>query len=82
MELKDTIKFMESEDYKERFLAEYYQLEIRYDKLSKMIDKLDKNELNFNPTCPRELYLSQLEAMADYLMILESRAKIEKIELI
>lgn len=82
MELKDTIKFMESEDYKERFLAEYYQLEIRYDKLSKMIDKLDRNELNFNPTCSKELYLTQLEAMADYLMALESRAKIEKIELI
>ena len=28
MELKDTIKLMDSEDYKERFKAEYYQTKI------------------------------------------------------
>ena len=31
MVLKDTIDLMTSEDYKERFLAEYQQLKIRYD---------------------------------------------------
>ena len=29
MNLKDTIEMMTSTDYKERFRAEYYQLEIR-----------------------------------------------------
>ena len=29
-ELKDTIQNMVSEDYKERFKAEYYQTKIRY----------------------------------------------------
>lgn len=32
MELKDTIKLMTSEDYKERFAAEYLQTKIRYEK--------------------------------------------------
>lgn len=33
MELKDTISLMTSADYKERFIAEYLQLKIRYNKL-------------------------------------------------
>lgn len=39
MELKDTIDLMLSEDYKDRFKAEYYQTKIRYDKLHKMLVK-------------------------------------------
>ena len=31
MQLKDTIEMMTSEDFKERFKAEYYQLLIRLD---------------------------------------------------
>ena len=31
MELRDTIKFMNSEDYRERFVAEYWQTKIRYE---------------------------------------------------
>ena len=37
MELKDTIELMNSNDYKERFKAEYLQAKIRYDKLEKML---------------------------------------------
>ena len=33
MELRDTVDMMNSEDYKERFKAEYYQTVIRYGKL-------------------------------------------------
>ncbi len=54
MNLKDTIEMMQSEDYKERFKAEYYQLEIRTEKLKAMLDKWDAGELSFKPTCPRE----------------------------
>ena len=32
MELKDTIKLMESDDYKDRLKAEYYQVKIRREK--------------------------------------------------
>lgn len=81
MELKDTIEMMQSEDYKERFKAEYYQLEIRLDKLTSMLEKWDKGELNFTPTCPRELYNQQVSGMVDYLNALRTRAGIEGIQL-
>lgn len=81
MVLKDTIDLMTSEDYKERFLAEYQQLKIRYEGLCNMIDKWDKNELTFTPTCPRSTYNLQLSAMEDYLTVLKERAVMEGIEL-
>jgi hypothetical protein len=79
MELKDTIKLMTSEDYKERFLAEYWQVKIRYDKLKNMVDNWDN--LNFKPTCEKFIYKLQLNAMSQYLNILENRAIWEKVDL-
>ena len=35
--LSDTIDLMCSNDYKDRFKAEYYQTKIRYDKLHKVL---------------------------------------------
>ena len=81
MELRDTIKMMNSEDYKERFKAEYFQTVIRYQKLESMLQKWDNGELNFNPTCPRSTYNMQIKAMADYIAVLEARAVMEGIEL-
>ena len=81
MELKDTIKMMESADYKERFKAEYYQLAVRYRKLSEMLEKWDSEKLEFSPTCPRSTYNIQVKAMTDYLAILEARAVMEEIDL-
>ena len=81
MELKDTVAGMQSADYKERFVAEYEQLAIRFGKLSVMCQKWDAGELNFTPTCPRELYTKQLEHMQGYLDILAERADIEGVEL-
>lgn len=80
-ELKQTVELMNSSDYKERFKAEYYQLKIRFDKLVAMVEKWDKGELNFVPTCPRELYTRQLNAMKEYLVVLEERAVLENVEL-
>lgn len=80
-ELQETATMMCSADYKERFRAEYYQLETRYEKLKAMVEKWDKGELNFTPTCPRSTYDLQLRAMANYKAILEMRAKIEGVEL-
>ena len=81
MELKDTIEMMQSEDYKERFKAEYYQNVIRFQKMRAMLEKWDKGELNFTPTCPRGVYNLQIRAMADYIAVLEARAAIEGITL-
>lgn len=81
IELKDTILMMNSSDYKERFKAEYYQVVIRYHKLKAMLDKWDKGELDFIPTCPRSTYNIQIKAMTDYIDVLEARAIMENIEL-
>ena len=81
MELQDTIELMQSEDYKERFKAEYYQTEIRYEKLHKMVIKYEAGTLNFTPNCSLELFKRQLAAMGNYLYCLEMRAEIESIEL-
>lgn len=91
MELKDTIKLMESEDYKERFKAEYYQTKIRYEKLKKLNNKIeayhyveyDKRNIMEEPKhdCPVSMLREQQQIMGNYLNILEVRAEIEKIEL-
>lgn len=79
--LENTVDLMLSPDYKERFIAEYFQVRIRYNKLVAMVEKWDRGELSFNPTCPRSTYDLQLSAMKDYLAILEARAVMEGIEL-
>lgn len=81
MELLDTVKLMESDDYKERFKAEYLQTKIRYDKLLRMIVKYESNTLDFEPSCSIELLKKQASIMGQYLYCLEMRAEIEGIEL-
>ena len=51
MKLIDTVPLMNSEDYKDRFKAEYYQVYIRFVKLKAMLEKWDKDELDFEHTC-------------------------------
>lgn len=80
-ELKETVEMMNSEDYKERFRAEYWQTYIRYVKLTDMVDKWEKGELNFTPTCKKGIYKTQLLHMSNYLSILRIRAKIENVDL-
>lgn len=81
MELKDTIELMNSSDYKERFIAEYLQTKIRYQKLHDMIIKYEAETLNFEPKCSIELLVNQKSLMGQYLHVLEVRAQIENIEL-
>lgn len=80
-ELKETIALMQSDDYKERFAAEYYQLETRYLKLVDMIDKYKKGTLNFTPNCPRSILSRQANRMKQYIKVLLERANVEKITL-
>lgn len=80
-ELKDTVNDMLSNDYKERFRAEYQQLRIRIEKLGKTILDYQYGSLPFQPACPIELLQKQLAAMEEYLIILVERASIEEIEL-
>lgn len=79
--LNETVDGMCGTDYKERFVAEYNQLVIRYRGLKNMLDKWDRNELDFTPTCPRSTYNLQIKAMTDYIDVLEARAAMENIYL-
>ena len=81
MELKHTVSLMLSSDYKERFIAEYLQVKIRYEKLIAMCNKWDEGKLEFTPTCPRSLYADQLGYMQAYMSVLEERAKLEGVDL-
>lgn len=81
MKLSETVEMMNSEDFKERFKAEYYQLEIRINGLRKMLVDLRKGELKFVPECSYDLLKAQLMSMQMYSEFLKDRAMWEKIEL-
>ena len=89
MELKDTVEMMQSDDYKERFKAEYYQTKIRYERLKAFNNKIeaaDATNLLANVAmpkhdCPHGMLKHQQSVMGEYLHILEVRAIIEGIQL-
>lgn len=85
MELKETVELMNSEDYKERFVAEYRQVKIRYEKLKNFCNKIEvETMLGKEVTkhdCPLELLREQQKYMGLYLFVLEKRALIENIVL-
>ena len=91
MELKNTINQMVSEDFKERFKAEYWQTKIRYEKLKKFNTRIEaatitQHSLNTRVEmpvhdCPDHLLMEQQNIMGTYLHILEVRAEVEGIDL-
>ena len=85
MELKETIELMCSSDYKDRFIAEYHQVKIRYEKLKNFCNKIEvETMLGKEVTkhdCPLELLREQQKYMGLYLSVLEKRALIENIVL-
>ena len=81
IDMLDTIPLMKSIDFKDRVKAEYHQLKIRHDGLSKMLEKYREGDLGFTPNCPYDLLHTQLVYMEGYMHILEERAEIEDIEL-
>ena len=92
MDLSDTVAAMCSEDYKVRFMAEYWQTKIRYEKLKAFNTRIEaaKRTQYYGQAavvdmpkhdCPEELLLDQQTAMGKYLHILEVRAQIEGVEL-
>lgn len=90
IELKDTIAPMCSADYKDRFVAEYIQLKIRYERLKAFNTKIKAALLSFGEECeveepkhdcPAELLREQQRIMGELLHVLEVRAVIEGIDL-
>lgn len=80
-DLSFTAALMNSDDYKDRFKAEYWQTKIRYDKLHRMTVKYEAGTLDFTPTCPLPILKAQKSAMGQYLNMLEIRAEMEDIDL-
>lgn len=78
IELKDTIELMNSEDWKDRFKAEYIQLLIRTLNLQHMLVNYGKD---FEPNCSYDILHEQLVYMKNYLNVLIQRANIENIDL-
>lgn len=68
-------------DYKSRFIVEYRELEERRTKLNALLRKWCCGELDFEPSCSKDLLMRQLNAMTSYLSILCERADIEGIDL-
>jgi len=81
MELKDTVDLMTSQNYKDRFKAEYYQLEERYNKLENILVKNEAGTLEFMPNCSMEILYEQYNAMGAYLRCLKVRAEMEGVAL-
>ena len=81
MELKDTVELMNSDNYKDRFIAEYQQLKIRTENPEKILIKLQAGTLEFQPECSIELLGEQHRCMVSYLSCLKIRAEIEHIDL-
>ena len=81
IQLKDTVEMMTSEDFKERFKAEYYQLSFRLGSLTSMLIKWENNRLDFEPKCSKETLENQVIFMQGYIGILRLRAQIEEIDL-
>jgi len=87
LELKDTTEMMCSEDYKERFKAEYYQTAYRLKRLKKFNNKIvmghkyPKCCVIPEHDCPDDVLFEQEAVMEKYLDVLEKRAIIEGIEL-
>lgn len=82
MDLHSTIHGMISEDFKERFKAEYQQLKIRSQKLRSMLNSMTDETIKFEPKCDYDLLHEQLVYMQSYLGVLERRATIEGISLL
>jgi hypothetical protein len=81
MELIETIGLMSSADWKDRFIAEYLQTKIRYEKLHKLIVKREVGKHGFDTPVPFESWKEQAYHMGLYLYELEKQAAIHGIEL-
>lgn len=84
-ELKDTIDLMNSADYKDRFVAEYWQTKIRYEKLKDFCNKIEAANTAITEApqhvAPLTMLRKQQDCMGHYLHILELRAIMENIDL-
>lgn len=86
-EFEETVELMLSEDYKARFVAEYRQTKIRYERLKKFCNRIEMAQVHPKKVempphdCDLVLLREQQHHMGYYLSVLEKRAIVEGIEL-
>ena len=80
-EIREIAHLLISDDYKQRFVGEYWELKLRIEKLEDHIRKRRIGVLGFVPDSDVHLLHEQLEHMRAYLEILKDRAIYEKIDL-
>lgn len=74
---------MLSDDYEKRLLAEYWQTKIRYERLRYALmstEQEDEVKPNSHLDNLLQLWSDQIEAMKDYLDVLEERLVFEGVE--
>jgi len=75
MELSDTVELMISNDWKERFKAEFWQTKIRYDRLCDHINSYyDKKPTSYEEEIELLLLTTQCEIMCSYITALRNRS--------
>ena len=79
--LTETVPLMTSEDYRDRFRAEYFQTEIRSHKLAGLLKAWERGDFSCPPQTARIVLERQLQQMIDYLSTLALRAQFEGISL-
>lgn len=79
VELKETVKLMKSEDWKDRFIAEYLQTKIRYERLHELIVEREVGKCPFETPIPIESWKAQASYMGSYLYELEKQAALHEI---
>ena len=77
--MNDAVEMVLSDDYKERFIAEYVETKIRYERLHSIIIKWCAGKADF--VTDIDLLEEQTKHMGNYLKTLEIRAVKEDIEL-
>lgn len=80
MKLAETVNLMCSNDWKDRFVAEYAQLMIRLSKLDDVLNNTSDTYSVVNDHI-KALMLKQRDAMESYKLCLEKRADIAGIDL-
>lgn len=81
MKMTDTIKLMNSTDFKDRFKAEYHQLQNRIESFDKSLQDIRHNKASFEPKSNIKLLDGQMRSMISYKTHLEEIAKLEGIDL-
>jgi hypothetical protein len=80
-EWETIVPLISSDDYRDRFKGEFYELNRRIQALEKLLNDAGEGKLDFELKSGTAALKKQLKAMKDYSEVLALRAKLEDISL-